>query len=189
MGRSTVSNDEFSQPHIAPKGPEFGGPGYVDPPVEDSPVPPPATTAPPPAPSQPSPSLPPTPVGSPAPYQPSQATPAPVVPPGQQAYGYDNRGYQQPPSYVPQPYPYYPPVVPEHPSSVPVLVLGVVGLFFPILSPVAWVMGSKAKKEVQRGAPYRWAATGQIGYVLGIAYSVIMLMFILFGFMLFASAF
>lgn len=166
------------EPYIAPKGPEFGGPGYADPyPTEEpSPVPPPPSQ--PQAQRQPSsPSLPPTPIGSPAPYRPQPpAQPAPVVPPAhQQPYQYGTQGYQQPP-YVPQPYPYYQPVVPEHPSSVTVLVLGVVGLFFPLLSPVAWFIGSRAKKDVQRGAPYRWAATGQIGYVLGIIYSVIMLL-------------
>lgn len=95
-------------------------------------------------------------------------------------------GYQPQP-YLPQPYPYYPPVEQEHPSSVPVLVLGVVGLFVPFLSPVAWYMGSKAKREVRRGAPYRWAVMGQVGYVLGVVYTLLMALFAV-AFIMFAAA-
>lgn len=62
------------------------------------------------------------------------------------------------------------------------LVLAIFGVFFPLLSPFAWYLGSKAKREVAAGAPYRWGGTGQVGYVLGLVYSLFMLVMIGFAF-------
>lgn len=179
-----MSNDNHSpsepqpQPYIAPKGPEFGGPGYD--PYVAHPL------------SAPSPQE--WPVEQVQPYQPPVATPAPVVapvqpPPQPGPYGYPAAGYQQPmqqmqpmhmqqmqPMHMQQPmHPYYrygQLVQPDHPVSGTVLVLGILSFFFLVTAPFAWFMGSRAKKEVANGAPYRWSAAGQVGYVLGIIYSL-----------------
>lgn len=147
------------QPYVEPKGPEFGGPGYEE---DNLPVP------------EPEPDSAPAPV---APYEPPAAAPLPVVPPTPQplaqeppAYGYGG------PNYHPMPYyqGYGPQMLqPEHPSSTTVAVLGIMGIFFGVLSPVAWIMGHNAKKSVERGAPYRWGGLGQTGYVLGIVFTVL----------------
>lgn len=177
---------------FTPKGPEFGGRGYesgwesspmVPPPAAmDSPQvapspyqPPPATPAPVYPPATPAPVYPPA-TSAPA-YPP--ATPAPVYPPVQQqpAYGYAHQPYV--PQYLPEPHPLYQPAPMEHPSSTTVLVLGIVGLFMPVLSPVAWYLGHKAKGEVRRGAPYQWGVTGQVGYYLGMAYTLLMVLGVL----------
>lgn len=145
------------QPYSAPRGPEFGGPGYeTELPYEPEPAP------------VPSPS--PAPV---APYEPPPAGPAPVVHPGTPSYGY---GQQPPPGYHPAAY--YPPgygymMQPEHPSSTSVLVMGILGIFLGIPAPIAWITGHKAKKQIAQGAPYRFTAVGQTGYVLGITFTVL----------------
>ena len=95
-----------------------------------------------------------------APYQgPDGSTPPPQGPPqhGQNPYG------QGP--YAPGPYqPYGRPPTPNHPQATTALVLGAVGLGSVVvlcgvllfLSPVAWVMGSKALKEID-------ASNGSLG--------------------------
>ncbi|MHA7861619.1 hypothetical protein ACX1DX_09640 [Tessaracoccus sp. Y36] len=161
-----MSNDQYPpsepqpQPYGTPRGPEFGGPSY-DPYLEDP------FTAPTPPPAQPVPT-----------YLPPAASPAPVVPPTPQQppYGYPVP-YQQPMQPPPQPYYGYQLAKPEHPSSVAVLVLGVLSVFVVVTAPFAWYMGSKAKKEIALGAPYQWGAGGQVGWVLGIIYSVFMMLF------------
>lgn len=111
--------------------------------------------------------------------------PHPMVPMRPQNYGYGYHPnvvpYQQP--YPVQPYPYsYGPVVPEHPSSTTVGVLGVVSFGVWVTAPVAWYLGAKAKKEIARGAPYRFSGFAQFGYVVGIIYSVFGIL--LFGLMM-----
>ncbi|MEU1209037.1 DUF4190 domain-containing protein [Nocardia sp. NPDC005825] len=84
-------------------------------------------------------------------------------PPGwdPQSQGYDKQqpGYYQQPGYNPgyqPPVPgYYPPggyygqPVPDHPQAVTVLILGVMSLVFcQLLGPVAWIMGGKARREI-----------------------------------------
>ena len=117
-----------------------------------------------------------------------QPMPQPMRP---QNYGYGYQPnvtpYQQP--YPMQPYPYsYGPVVPEHPSSTTVGVLGLASFAVWVTAPIAWYMGAKAKKEIARGAPYRFSGLAQFGYVVGIIYSIfgalffgLMMLGILFG--------
>lgn len=77
-----------------------------------------------------------------------------------------------PPALVyapPQPYGYAP--LREHPSSVPSLVLGLVGLFLwiPFASPIAWYLGARGRRDLAEN-PGRWRSSGTLtaGYVLGI---------------------
>ncbi|PIE20824.1 MAG: hypothetical protein CSA64_04480 [Arachnia propionica] len=84
---------------------------------------------------------------------------------GQQpAYG--QPAYGQQPGYGQQ-------QAPEHPQAQVVLILGIVGIFFGILSFVAWYMGGQAKKEIEAGAPYPWDGNLKIGYLLGKIFSII----------------
>lgn len=55
----------------------------------------------------------------------------------------------------------------EHPQATTVLVLGAISVGVPVLSFVAWYMGSKAKKEIGRGAPYAYAGNLKTGHILG----------------------
>ncbi len=58
----------------------------------------------------------------------------------------------------------------EHPNAVLSMVLGIVGLlFFQLLSPVAWYLAAKGKREMN-AFPGRWRPSGSLtaGYVLGI---------------------
>lgn len=93
---------------------------------------------------------------------------------------------QQPPPPQERPHPYgaqgygapayggYQPV-PDHPQATMILVLGIVGLFVGVLGPVAWYLGSKAKKEIE-------ASNGRVGglqqvtvgWILGIITTVLL---------------
>lgn len=111
-----------------------------------------------------------------SPYAPQQdPVPDYYVDPSQQA------AYQQ---VQPQPYqqPMYQPQpgygtgwapAPEHPRATTVLVLGILGFLFGIPAFFGWYMGSKAKKEIQRGAPYRWDGALKVGHILSIVASVL----------------
>lgn len=79
---------------------------------------------------------------------------------------YQGQWVQQHNPYMQQPGPYA--MAPaEHPQATTVLVLGAVSVGVPILSFVAWYMGSKAKKEIGRGAPYAYTGNLKVGHVLG----------------------
>lgn len=74
--------------------------------------------------------------------------------------------------------------LPEHPNAVTTLVLGIVGIAamfvaFPFISPVAWYLGAKARREM-RNEPGRYRASGALtaGYALGIVGSVISMLFV-----------
>ena len=55
-----------------------------------------------------------------------------------------------------------------------ILVLGIVGIFTAICAPIAWVLGSKAKKEIARsGVHYSNEQNINIGRILGIVFSII----------------
>lgn len=85
---------------------------------------------------------------------------------------------QQPPYGQPQPgygqpqYGYGAPN-PEHPQAQIVLILGIVGIFVTVCSFIAWYLGSKAKKEIDAGAPYAWDGSLKIGYLLGMIVSIL----------------
>ncbi len=88
-----------------------------------------------------------------------------------QQYAYSWPAYQQQPGYGQQ-------QAPEHPQAQTVLILGIVGIFFGILSFVAWYMGGQAKKEIEAGAPYPWDGNIKIGYLLGKIFSIIWIVLI-----------
>lgn len=80
-----------------------------------------------------------------------------------------------------QPHPYGAPAyggyqpVPDHPQATTVLVLGIVGVFFSVVSPVAWYLGSKAKKEIE-ASQGRIGGLQQvtIGWILGIIFTILL---------------
>lgn len=63
--------------------------------------------------------------------------------------------------------------LPEHPNAVPALVLGILGLFFGVTAPVAWVMGAVGRNQT-RQFPDRYRPSGMLtaGMVLGIIVTV-----------------
>jgi len=109
----------------------------------------------------------------------------PVDPPPQPWPAYQNPAYPPAAYSEPEPVPYaqpapfpgvypgnatiYPPMLPEHPNAAAALVLGLVGLFFPLLSPAAWALGVKANRQA-RDYPTMWRAGGlaTAGVVLGV---------------------
>lgn len=82
--------------------------------------------------------------------------------------------YQQPTqSYPVTSYDYYP-VLADHPQATTILVLGILGIVgLPIVAPFAWVMGNKARKEIQQGL-YRENGSITAGWVMGIIGSVLL---------------
>jgi hypothetical protein len=116
----------------------------------------------------------------------------------QQAYPEPSGNYSQPGFGVANPYqptgirpgpvtsyPYYTDpnvLLPEHPQATPVLVLGVISLvLFPLLGPVAWAMGSRARREIAaQPGRYRSGGTLTVGWVMGIIASSLLLLGVVF---------
>lgn len=135
-------------------------------------------TAPYPQPSAPGPSYGQPPYGQPAYGQPGY---------GQQQYGqpaYEQPGYPQDPA-APASYPppgYAVPAAPDHPSANTAMVLGLVGLIGTfvcgvpaLLSPFAWVIGARAKREIDAsGGALGGRDKAQVGYVTGIIGTVLL---------------
>ena len=74
------------------------------------------------------------------------------------------------------------PSLPKHPQSMTAMGLGIAALagvfilLFPILlSPFAWYLGAKAKREIA-AEPERWSGTGeaQAGVIMGVIGTVIL---------------
>ena len=109
--------------------------------------------------------------------------------------GYPTAGYppQQPawPAVIQDPVGYdygygRQPAVSDHPNATISLVLGLIGLFFfQLLSPVAWYLAAKGKREMA-AAPGRWRNSGTLtaGLVLGIIGTVLMSL-VVFGVLMF----
>lgn len=116
--------------------------------------------------------------------------PAPLQPYAQQQAGY-GYGYQQAPApyanrpvaapFPAQPYPFSFQAValPEHPLTGAIFGLGVAGLATWITAPIAWYLGAKAKREIAKGAPYRFSSLASLGYVLGVVGSILLALFVL----------
>lgn len=73
---------------------------------------------------------------------------------------------------------------PEHPNATAALVVGIVGIMalfvmFPLISPVAWYLGAKGRREM-REQPGRWRTSGSLtaGFVLGIVGTLIAIAFV-----------
>ena len=109
--------------------------------------------------------------------------------------GYPTAGYpsQQPawPAVIQDPVGYdfgygRPPAASDHPNATISLVLGLVGLFFfQLLSPVAWYLAAKGRREMA-ASPGRWRNSGTLtaGLVLGIIGTVLMSL-VVFGVLMF----
>lgn len=120
-------------------------------------------------------------------YNPTQGQPA-DQPYGQSSYGqpgYGQSSYGQPAygqaPYAQNAYGYAMAPQVEHPQGTTVLVLGLVGMLMcQLVSPVAWVMGGKARREAKAN-PGRYSNEGLItaGWVMGIIGSVIMILVVL----------
>lgn len=120
----------------------------------------------------------------PPPPPPSGAPPPP--PPQQPPGGYGAGGYG-PGGYgaagVPQ----------EHPKGTTILVLGILSLVCcGLLGPVAWIMGSGARKEMSARDDVLWTNRGAVtaGWVCGIIGSVVLMLsvaYIVIVFALFAG--
>jgi len=82
--------------------------------------------------------------------------------------------YRPPYVHPPVAPPGFRPVLPEHPQATTVLVLGVVGVFVPIVSFVAWSMGNRVLREIRASGP--GGSSEQyvlIGRVLGMVLSLL----------------
>lgn len=91
--------------------------------------------------------------------QPAPAWPAVVQDPVGYDYGYSRQ-----------------PAASDHPNAVISLILGILGLvFFQLLSPVAWFLAAKARREMA-AQPGRWRPSGALtaGLVLGIIGTMIL---------------
>lgn len=115
---------------------------------------------------------------------------APAEPSGwsepQQFAGLQPTNQVQPPVQFGQqvPYGYGAALLPEHPNSTLVLVLGIVGLItnfiaFPFISPVAWYLGAKARRDIAHNpGVYRDNGKLTAGLALGVVGTLLALAFI-----------
>jgi hypothetical protein len=105
---------------------------------------------------------------------------------GQQGYGqpsYDQTGYGQQ-GYAPQPYgqPGYgvsaqPYGSADHPQGTLILIFGIAGFFVSVLAPVAWIMGSRALREIRAsGAHPGNQQLIVVGRILGIIGTVLLVL-------------
>jgi hypothetical protein len=116
--------------------------------------------------------------------QPSDPYGQPVDPYGQPR---DAGGY---PGAVAQPYEGYAPRTGDHPQGTLILVLGIAGfLVAGVISPVAWILGSRARKEIRATGSH--PANEQlivVGRILGIIGTVLLILGVLLGVLLLVLA-
>ncbi len=100
-----------------------------------------------------------------------------------------NQDPENPPP-PPQPHPYGAPAyggyqpVPDHPQATTVLVLGIIGILIGVTAPVAWVMGSRAKREIEAsGGRLGGLQQVTIGWILGIVMTILLVISVI-GFVL-----
>lgn len=63
----------------------------------------------------------------------------------------------------------------EHPQAGTVLVLGILSLFFNLAAPFAWILGSRARRDIREHPDlYRESASLTVGWVIGIVVTVAM---------------
>jgi hypothetical protein len=199
--------DEETQPLHGASAPPPGPPGPPVPPGPPTASPSPgASGAPPPQ----NPYGQPSPYGPPPPQNPFGQNQYGQNHYGQNHYGQNHYGqdpYGQP--YTPPPNPYQPPheyaspqspygapyqpayaggLLPDHPSTTTALVLGIIGLagllfcggITLVLSPVAWLVGAKAVREID-SSPGRYGGRdrAQAGRIMGIIGTVLLVLAIL----------
>lgn len=72
------------------------------------------------------------------------------------------------------------PTYPESSQATTVLILGIVGIIFSIVAPVAWILGQQELRAIDEGRrdPAN-ASTANIGRILGIVGTVLMVLGIL----------
>ena len=107
-------------------------------------------------------------------------------PPGQNPY-HPYPPYGQGPQPGGQPgVPWGPP--PDHPDAATVLILGILGMTAcQVCAPFAWVKGSRVKREIEgAGGRYGGRTQVQIGYVLGIV-GTCLLIFYVVGFVFYIA--
>lgn len=71
----------------------------------------------------------------------------------------------------------------EHPDGTTILVLGILGLVVcALLAPIAWVKGSRARREIAAQPQINWTNQGAVnaGWVCGIIGSVLIILGIAF---------
>lgn len=131
---------------------------------------------------------------TPSPYPAPDPNPAPGAGnpygnPYENPYGGQPASAPAPPGWAPQPgvpgFPGY--ALPDHPRATSAFVVGLIALGgtfvcgVPILaSPVAWIMGAQARKEI-RSAPQQWGGESKAtaGMVLGIIGTVLLVVLVL----------
>lgn len=86
----------------------------------------------------------------------------------------------QAPGYGPTGLPMW---APDHPQTTTVLLLGILGMAVcQVVAPFAWVMGSRVRKEIDAsGGTIGGRSQVQIGYILGIVGSCILIAYVLGG--------
>jgi hypothetical protein len=79
----------------------------------------------------------------------------------------------------------------EHPNGTTILVLGILGLVLcQLLGPVAWVMGGRARREMNAQPDVHWTNRGNVtaGWVCGIIGSVLLILSAVFLVIILAAA-
>jgi len=106
------------------------------------------------------------------PAQPPQGPGQPPQSPPQNPYQpYGGSGPTGPPNWKP-----------EHPQATMVLILGILGMAVcQLIAPFAWVIGRRVKKEIdESGGQYAGSSQVQVGYILGIVGTCLMIVGVLF---------
>ncbi|MCW2810659.1 MAG: hypothetical protein JWP61_1117 [Friedmanniella sp.] len=130
-----------------------------------------------------------------SPYGQPAGGPAGQQPPGASGYQqppYVQPGYPQPGPYPQQGYPQqdmtsagyggtpYAQGLPEHPQGTLILVLGILGFFTAVTAVIAWVMGSRALREIREtGVHYSNEQSIVVGRILGIIVTLLTVLSIL----------
>lgn len=76
------------------------------------------------------------------------------------------------------------PATAEHPKAQTVFILSIVGIFVGICAPIAWYLGTQAKKEIAAGAPFAFAGNLKTGTTLGKVFTILYII----GFVLYIVA-
>ena len=67
----------------------------------------------------------------------------------------------------------------EHAQGTLILIFGIIGIFVTIFAPIAWYLGSKARKEIQASAiQYSNESNVNAGRILGMVLSIVWLVFV-----------